>query len=69
MKKECVAVIDALTVYLYMLFLIVYLYMLFLIIYLSAIETLICCREMSLIQGLLSSILHKIRYMIFKIPY
>ena len=46
----------------------VHFHTLFLIIYLSAIEILICHREMSLI-GLLPSVLHKIRYMIFKIPY
>ena len=43
-------------------------YTLLLIIYLTAIETLICRREM-IYQGLLPSVLHKIRHMIFPIPY
>ena len=43
----------------------VYFNMMLIIIYLSATKTFICCRKMSL----LPSVLHKIQYMIFKIPY
>ena len=60
MKKESVAITDALILFFSLYAVVNYLY-------LCAIETLICRREMNLIGS--TSVLHKIRYMVFKIPY
>ena len=55
MKKESVPIIDVLLLFI-------------IIVYLSAIETLICRREISFKGCIIPSVLHKVRYMIFKIP-